>query len=338
MIETQLTRDLGIEIPVVQGGMMWLGLPGLASAVSNAGGLGILTGLTQPTPDKLREAIAETRRLTKKPFAVNLTFLPSINPPDYAGYTRAIIEEGIKIVETAGSAAAAPYIKELRKNGIYVIHKCTTIRHAKAAVEKMGVNAVSIDGFECAGHPGEEDIPGIVLLARAAQELKVPYIASGGFANGQQLAAALALGAEGINCGTRFQCTVESPMHQNIKDTMVKSTEKDTALIFRTMNNTARVYRNKVAEETIAIEKRPGGAEFKDIQHLVSGQRGKMVYELGDPEYGIWTCGMCVGLINDIPTCEKLLKDLEKEAEDIIEGLQKKVVIRKRGAAGQSKL
>jgi len=302
---------------------MWLGLPQLASAVSNAGGLGILTGLTQPTPEKLREAIRETRQLTKKPFAVNLTFLPSINPPPYMAYAKVIIEEGIKVVETAGSAAAAPCIAEFKEAGIYVIHKCTTVRHAQAAVKRMGVDMISVDGFECAGHPGEDDLGGLVLLARAAEDLKVPYIASGGFANGRQLAAALALGAQGVNCGTRFQCTVESPMHQNIKEAMVKATENDTELIFRTMHNTARVYKNAVAKEVVAIERRPGGAKFSDIQHLVSGARGKKVYENGDIDAGIWTCGMATGLIHDIPTCADLVKNIVQEAETIINGMTK---------------
>jgi len=327
MIETQLTRDLGITVPVIGAAMMHLGLPVLASAVSNAGGLGVLTGLTQPTPEALRKAIREMRTLTDKPFAVNLTFLPTISPPPYLEYAQVIIDEGVKVVETAGSAAAAPSIAAFKKAGIYVMHKCTTIRHAKAAVSKMKVDCVSIDGFECAGHPGEEDIPGIVLLARAAQELKVPYVASGGFANGRQLAAALALGAQGINCGTRFQCTKESPMHQNIKEEMVKATENDTALIFRTLNNTARVYRNSVAKEVVAMEQRPGGCEFKDIQHLVSGARGRTVYEKGDVNAGIWTCGMSVGLIHNIPTCEELVREIEKEAEEIISNLQKSVKI-----------
>lgn len=322
MLHTQLTKDLGIQHPLVQGGMMWLGLPVLAAAVSNAGGLGILTGLTQPTPQKLREAIREMRTLTNKPFAVNLTFLPSISPPPYLEYAQVIIDEGVKIVETAGSAAAAPAIKMFRDAGIYVIHKCTSIKHAQAAVKKMGVNALSIDSVECAGHPGEEDIPAMVLLARAAQELKVPYIASGGIANGRQLAAALALGAQGVNCGTRFMCTVESPMHEAIKSKMVSMTEQDTALIFRTMHNTARVAKNAVAEEVIRIERRPGGAEFKDIQHLVSGARGKQVYEKGDPDAGIWTCGMCVGLIKTVPTCADLVREMVQEAEDVIASLQ----------------
>lgn len=326
MIQTPFSKELGLRVPVVQGGMMWVGLPELASAVSNAGGLGILTGLTQPTPEKLREAIKETRRLTNKPFAVNLTFLPSINPPPYAEYTKVIIEEGIKIVETAGSQMAAPHIKEFRKAGIYVIHKCTTIRHAKAAVEKMGVNALSLDGFEAAGHPGEEDIAGMVLLARGIQDLKVPFIASGGFANGRQLAAALALGAQGVNMGTRFMCTKEAPIHQNIKDTMVKATEQQTNLIFRSMSNTARVYKNKVSDEVVAIERRPGGAEFKDVQHLVSGARGRKVYELGDPDYGIWTCGISVGLCNDNPSCKELLETIERDAEEVIGGISSLVV------------
>ncbi|KAF5382420.1 hypothetical protein D9615_002979 [Tricholomella constricta] len=316
MIVTPLTKLLGIRVPVVQGGMQWVGVPQLVAAVSEAGGLGVLTALTQPSPEALRTAIRETRKLTSKPFGVNITLLPSINPPDYEGYARAAVEEGIRIFETAGNNPG-PLIKYFKSQGCVVLHKCTTIRHAKSA-ERLGVDVLSIDGFECAGHPGEEDIGGLVLLARAVKELKVPFIASGGIADGRGFAAALALGAAGVNMGTRFMATVESPIHQNIKDKIVASTETDTVHIFRTLRNTARVFKNKISMEVVALERRPGGAKFEDLRELVSGARGRQVYELGDPEYGIWSAGIAVGLINDIPTCKELITTLERDVEEII--------------------
>ncbi|KAG9128380.1 hypothetical protein FRC07_014793 [Ceratobasidium sp. 392] len=348
MIVTKLTELLGIRVPVVQGGMQWVGLPVLAAAVSNAGGLGILTALSQPDPNALRIAIRETRKLTDKPFGVNLTLLPSINPPDYEGYARAAVEEGVRIFETAGNNPG-PLIKFFKSQGCIVIHKCTTIRHAKSA-EKLGVDVLSIDGFECAGHPGEEDIGGLVLipdeihfrawmfiwyeqLARAAQELKIPYIASGGFGDGRGLVAALSLGAEGINMGTRFMCTTEAPIHQNIKDKIIASSEADTVHIFRTLRNTARVYKNAVSSEVVRLERRPGGAQFSELRDLVSGVRGKKVYEIGDPDVGIWTAGIVVGLIKDCPSCAELLERIEREAEALIGGMSRSVVVR-----GQAKL
>jgi len=323
VLTTILTEKLGIKIPVVQGGMQWVGLPPLVAAVSNAGGLGVLTALTQPSPEHLRSAIRETRKLilNNAPFGVNITVLPTITPPDYAGYARVAVEEGVKIFETAGNNPG-PLVKYFKDNGCIVLHKCVTVRHAKSAA-KMGVDFVSIDGFECAGHPGEEDIPGIVLLARAAEELGVPYIASGGFGNGRGLASALALGAQGINMGTRFMATVEAPIHQNIKDVMVKSTEQDTIHIFRTLGNTARMFRNKVSVEVVRLEGRPGGAVFADLRELVAGARGKKVYETGDIDAGVWSAGIAVGLIHDIPTCQVLLTRMEREAEEVIEGLAK---------------
>ncbi|KAJ7780615.1 hypothetical protein DFH07DRAFT_792919 [Mycena maculata] len=304
--------------------MQWVGVPRLAAAVSNAGGLGILTALTQPSPAALRTAIKETRAMTSKPFGVNITLLPSINPPDYAGYARAAVDEGVTVFETAGHSPGE-LIKFFKANGCIVIHKCTQIKHAKSAA-KLGVDVLSIDGFECAGHPGEEDIGGLVLLARAAKELNIPYIASGGIADARGIAASLALGAAGVNMGTRFMCTVESPLHQNIKEKIVASTEQDTVHIFRTMRNTARVFKNKVSMEVVAIERRPGGAKFEDIRELVSGQRGRLVYENGDPDYGIWSAGICMGLIDDIPTCEDLLRTLERGTEEIIGNLNSVVV------------
>ncbi|KAJ7044078.1 hypothetical protein C8F04DRAFT_1071528 [Mycena alexandri] len=322
-IVTPLTKLLNIRVPVVQGGMQWVGVPKLVAAVSNAGGLGIITALTQPNPSALRTAIKETRAMTSKPFGVNITLLPSINPPDYAGYARAAVEEGVTIFETAGNSPG-DLIKYFKSNGCIVIHKCTTIRHAKSAV-KLGVDVLSIDGFECAGHPGEEDIGGLVLLARAAKELKIPYLASGGIADARGIVASLALGAAGVNMGTRFMCTVESPIHQNIKEKIVASSEQDTVHIFRTLHNTARVFKNKVSMEVVAIERR-GGAKFEDVRDLVSGQRGRMVYETGDPDYGIWSAGIAQGLITDIPTCEDLLRTLEKGVEEVISDLSAVVV------------
>ncbi|EGO23592.1 hypothetical protein SERLADRAFT_469665 [Serpula lacrymans var. lacrymans S7.9] len=325
MISTPLTEICGVRVPVVQGGMQWVGKPELVAAVSNAGGLGIITALTQPNPDALRVAIRETRKSTDKPFGVNITLLPSINPPDYEGYARAAVEEGVKIFETAGNSPGK-LIKYFKSEGCIVIHKCTTIRHAKSA-ERLGVDILSIDGFECAGHPGEDDIGGVVLLARAAQELKIPYIASGGFADGRGLVSALALGAAGVNMGTRFMCTVESPIHQNIKEKIVASTEQDTVHIFRTLRNTARVFKNSVSEQVVALERRPGGAKFEDLRELVSGARGRVVYENGDPEYGIWSAGISVGLIRDIPSCQELVARIEKEAEEVIAGMSRSVKV-----------
>ncbi|TDL20295.1 inosine monophosphate dehydrogenase [Rickenella mellea] len=321
MIETPLTKILNIRVPIVQGGMHWVSYPSFVAAVSNAGALGILTALTQPTPDALRIAIRETRKLTDKPFGVNITILPSIDTPDYAGYAKAAVEEGVRIFETAGNNPG-PLITYFKSNDCIIIHKCTSIRHAQSAAWH-GVDILSIDGFECAGHPGEDDIGGLVLLARAAQELKKPYIASGGIADGRGLAAALALGAAVMHTGTRFLCTVESPAHQNIKDKIVSSTEQDTVHIFRTLHNSSRVFKNSVSQEVVDIERRPGGAKFSDIQHLVDGQKGKKVYETGDPEAGVWSAGSCVGLIKDVPSCKELVERLEREAEDIIEGLEK---------------
>ncbi|KAJ3017492.1 hypothetical protein HKX48_003520 [Thoreauomyces humboldtii] len=324
-IATKLTKLLGIVHPIVQGGMQWVGTAEMASAVSNAGGLGILTALTQPTPAALRKEIARCRTLTNKPFGVNITFLPAINPPPYEQYVTAIIEEGIKVVETAGNNPGA-HVKRFKDANIVVIHKCTSIRHALAA-QRIGVDFVSIDGFECAGHPGEDDIGGLILLAKAAKTLSIPFLASGGFGDGRGLAAALALGAEGVNMGTRFMCTVEAPIHNSVKEAIVKGTEKDTALMFRTMHNTARVFKNAISTQVVAIEKQPGGATFADIQPLVSGQRGREVFVNGDTDYGVWTAGQVVGLIDDIPTCKDLCERMSADAEKIIvERLGKMVV------------
>ncbi|MGW5316818.1 NAD(P)H-dependent flavin oxidoreductase [Nocardia thailandica] len=316
MLRTRFTETFGIEHPIVQGGMMWVGRAELAAAVSNAGGLGILTGLTQPTPDALREEIARTRDLTDKPFGVNLTILPSITPPPYAEYRQAIIDGGVKIVEIAGGNPAThlPYLKDA---GIKVVHKCTSVKHALKA-QQVGVDAVSIDGFECAGHPGENDTPGLVLIPAAARELEIPMIASGGIADAQGLVAALALGADGVNMGTRFLCTAESPIAQRVKEQIVANSELDTKLIFRTMNNTARVADNAVSRQVVEIER--NGGSFEDVRELVAGARGRLVYENGDVDAGIWSVGQCQGIIHDIPTCAELIGRMVREAEDLING------------------
>ncbi|KAI9320242.1 2-nitropropane dioxygenase [Dichotomocladium elegans] len=315
VLKTKLTELLGIQYPIVQGGMQYVGTAEMASAVSNAGALGMLTALTQPTPDALRVEIRRCRQMTDKPFGVNLTFLPAISPPPYEEYAKAIIEEGIKVVETAGNNPGK-YIKMFKDAGIVVLHKCTAIRHALSA-EKLGVDVISMDGFECAGHPGEDDIGGLVLLAKSAKALRIPYIASGGMANGRSLAAALALGAEGINMGTRFMCTQEAPIHHNIKEAMVKADERSTTLVFRPFRNTSRIFRNSVAVEVNKRERNPKVA-FEDVRELVAGARGRQVYTTGDPEYGVWTAGQVLGLIDDIPTCKDLVARIAADAEKII--------------------
>ena len=316
MLKTRFTELVGVEHPIVQGGMQWVGRAQLVSAVANAGALGFITALTQPTPEDLTKEIARCREMTDKPFGVNLTILPALKPPPYAEYRQAIIESGVRIVETAGSNPQE-HIAAFKAHGIKVIHKCTSVRHAVKA-EKLGADAISIDGFECAGHPGEDDVPGLILIPAAADKVKIPMIASGGFGDARGLVAALALGAEGINMGTRFMCTVESPIHQRVKEQIVANDERATDLIFRTLHNTARVARNAVSQEVVAIE-RKGGATIDDIRHLVAGQRGKVVYETGDPDFGIWSAGMVQGLIHDIPTCAQLVSRIVAEAEAIID-------------------
>ncbi|ALJ21855.1 NAD(P)H-dependent flavin oxidoreductase [Microbacterium sp. No. 7] len=314
MITTRFTTEFGIEHPIVQGGMQWVGRAELAAAVSEAGGLGIITALTQPTPEALTEEIRRARDLTDKPFGVNLTILPTITPPPYDEYRHAIVEAGVRIVETAGSNPA-PHMDFFNANGVKVIHKCTSVRHAVKAQE-VGVHAISIDGFECAGHPGEDDVPGLVLIPAAAKVIDIPMIASGGFADGSGLAAALALGADGINMGTRFLCTAESPIHQNVKEAIVAATERDTNLIFRTLRNTARVSKNAVSDEVVQIL--ADGGAFEDVRELVAGARGRKVYENGDLDAGIWTVGMAQGLIHDIPTAAELVPRIVAEAEAAI--------------------
>lgn len=315
MLQTRFTEMFGVRHPIVQGGMQWVGRAPLVAAVANAGALGFITALTQPTPEDLEKEIARCRALTDQPFGVNLTILPALKPPPYAEYRQAVIESGVKIVETAGYNPQE-HIAELKKHGIKVIHKCTAVRHAVKA-EKIGADAISIDGFECAGHPGEDDIPGLILIPAAADKVSIPMIASGGFGDGRGLAAALALGAEGINMGTRFLATAEAPIHQKIKQQIVANDERSTDLIFRTLHNTARVARNAVSQEVLAVEKK-GGATIDDVRHLVAGARGRKVYEEGDPDFGIWSAGMVQGLIHDIPTCAELIARIVAEAEAII--------------------
>ena len=314
MIKTRFTEEFGIEKPIVQGGMMWVGTAELVSAVSNAGALGLITALTQPTPEALRKEIARTREMTDKPFGVNLTILPSINPPPYAEYRHAIIESGITIVETAGYKPQE-HVDHFKANGVKIIHKCTAVRHALAA-ERMGVDAVSIDGFECAGHPGEDDIPGLILIPAAADKVKIPMLASGGFGDGRGLVAALALGAEGINMGTRFCATQEAPIHENFKQAIVANDERATDLLFRSYRNTARVARNAVSQEAVAIERQ--GEPFESIAHLVKGARGKEGLDSGNTDHGIWTAGMVQGLIHDVPTVRDLVDRIMNDAESLI--------------------
>ncbi|MCH2357455.1 MAG: nitronate monooxygenase family protein [Pseudomonadales bacterium] len=315
-MRTRITEMLGIEHPIVQGGMQWVGLAELASAVSNAGGLGILTGLTQPTPEALQKEIARCREMTDKPFAVNLTILPTIKPVPYEAYAQAIVDSGIKIVETAGRNPE-PFLPPFKAAGITVIHKCTSIRHCLKA-ERIGCDMVSVDGFECAGHPGEDDVTNMILLPLAAKRLKIPFLASGGLGDGRGLAAALAMGADGINMGTRFMATIEAPIHDKVKQKMVEASELDTALIYRTLNNTARVFKNSIAEKVLEIEAQEGPTRFEDIQPLVQGTKGRELFDDGDLDKGIWSAGMIVGLIDDIPSCEELITRIVAEAEEII--------------------
>lgn len=294
--------------------MQWVGRAELAAAVSNAGGLGILTALTQQTPEALREEIARTRTMTDRPFGVNLTILPAVKPPPYAEYVQAILDSGIRIVETAGNSPR-DFIDQFKAQGVKIVHKCTTVRHALSA-ERNGVDAVSIDGFECAGHPGEDDVPGLVLLPIAARALRIPIIASGGIADGRGMAAALTLGAEGVNMGTRFCVTQEAPIHYNIKQALVAASERDTKLMFRTMKNTARVFRNAISEEVVATENRPGGCQFEDIRPLVAGVRGRAALEAGEVNGGVISAGQCIGLIDDVPTCAELIERMVRECRE----------------------
>jgi NAD(P)H-dependent flavin oxidoreductase YrpB (nitropropane dioxygenase family) len=316
MMKTRVSERLGIRYPIIQGGMQWVGRAELASAVSNAGGLGILTALTQPTPEALSAEIERCRKLTDRPFGVNLTILPSVKPPPYEAYLDAALAAGVRIIETAGNNPVN-FIAKIKAAGGLVIHKCTALRHALSA-ERNGVDMVSIDGFECAGHAGEDDVPGLVLIPLAARALKIPVIASGGIADGRGMAAALALGAEGVNMGTRFCATVEAPIHDNIKRALVKASERDTNLIFRTLRNTGRVLKNAVSDEVVATERRPGGCRFEDVRPLVVGARGRGALESGEVDSGLIWAGLTVGLIDDVPTCAQLIERMVGECRSRI--------------------
>ncbi len=317
MLKTRITDLFGIEHPVIQGGMQWVGYAELVSAVSNAGALGILTALTQPTPEYLAKEIDRTREMTDKPFGVNLTVLPTINPPPYEEYAQAIVGSGIKIVETAGRSPE-PFMELFKEYDVKVIHKCTSVRHALKA-QSVGVSAITIDGFECAGHPGEDDIPSLVLLPQAAEALDVPVAGCGGFSDAKSMVAALALGGEAIVMGTRFMATQEAGIHQNVKEKMTEADELSTNLMFRTMHNTARVFKNSISDQVVEIES-TGSATFEDVKDLVAGQRGRVVFEEGDLEHGIWSAGISVARVKDVPTCKEMVERLVSEAEEIIDG------------------
>ena len=316
-MQTKITEMLNIEHPIIQGGMHYVGFAELAAAVSNAGGLGTITGLTQNTPEKLANEISRCNDMTDKPFAVNLTFLPTVTAPDYPAYVKAIIKGGVKVVETAGRnpIQVLPYLKDA---GIKVIHKCTSVRHALKA-QDIGCDAVSVDGFECGGHPGEDDIPNMILLPRAADELDIPFVSSGGQADARSLVASIAMGADGMNMGTRFMCTTEAPIHQRVKDAIVAASELDTRLIMRPLRNTERVLNNKAVERVLAIEKERGSdIKFEDILEDVAGVYPKVMLD-GDMDIGAWSCGMVAGLIHDIPSCKELIDRIMAEAEEIIQ-------------------
>ena len=315
-MKTRITELFGIEHPIIQGGMHYVGFAELASAVSNAGGLGIITGLTQKTPKDLAAEIARCHEMTDKPFGVNLTFLPAFTAPDYPGYIDAVIDGGIKIVETAGRNPQ-PYMEQLKKADIKVIHKCTSVRHSLKA-EAIGCDAVSVDGFECGGHPGEDDMPNMILLPRAAEELKIPFVASGGMADARSLVAALAMGADGMNMGTRFMATKEAPCHENVKQAIINASELDTRLVMRPIRNTERVLNNSAVERLLEKEKDLGSKiKIEDIMDEVAGVYPKVMLD-GEMESGAWSCGMVAGLINDIPSCKELIEGIMVETESLI--------------------
>ncbi|MBL6853423.1 MAG: nitronate monooxygenase [Alphaproteobacteria bacterium] len=323
MLKTRFTEMFGVEVPITCGGMTRVGKAELIAAVANAGALGFLTALTPGSPELLRKEIKKTQELTNKPFGINLTILPTINPVPYDEYRQVICESGCKVVETAGNNPQ-PHLPAFKAAGVKVIHKCVTARHAVKA-ETIGVDCVSIDGFECAGHPGEEDIGGLVLFPVTTAKLKIPVIASGGIADARGLVAALALGCEGANMGTRFMATKEAPIHQKVKEALVANDERATDMIFRTMHNSSRVARNAISQKVVEIE-RKGGAKFEDVRELVAGTRGGVVYDTGDTDYGIWSAGQTQGLIHDIPTCKDLIERIVSEARDIIRNRLEKVV------------
>ena len=315
-MKTRITELFNIQHPIIQGGMHYVGFAELASAVSNAGGLGIITGLTQKTPNDLAKEITRCHEMTDKPFGVNLTFLPTVAAPDYPGYIDAIIDGGIKIVETAGRNPQ-PYMEQLKKADIKVIHKCTSVRHSLKA-EAIGCDAVSVDGFECGGHPGEDDMPNMILLPRAAEELKIPFVASGGMADARSLVASLAMGADGMNMGTRFMATKEAPCHERVKEAIINATELDTRLVMRPLRNTERVLNNSAVEKLLEKEKELGSnIKFEDIMDEVAGVYPKVMLD-GEMEAGAWSCGMVVGLINDIPSCKELIDGIMSEADRLI--------------------
>lgn len=323
-MKTRITEMFNIEHPIIQGGMHYVGFAELAAAVSNAGGLGTITGLTQKTPKELANEISKCNDMTEKPFAVNLTFLPTVTAPDYPAYVKAIIGGGVKIVETAGRnpVQVLPHLKDA---GIKVIHKCTSVRHALKA-QDIGCDAVSVDGFECGGHPGEDDIPNMILLPRAADELEIPFVSSGGQADGRSLVASIAMGADGMNMGTRFMCTAEAPIHQRVKDAIVAASELDTRLIMRPLKNTERVLNNQAVERVLAVEKEKGSKiKFEDILEDVAGVYPKIMID-GKMEIGAWSCGMVAGLVHDIPTCKELVDRIMVEAEQIIQSRLKKML------------
>ena len=315
-MKTRITELFGIQHPIIQGGMHYVGFAELAAAVSNAGGLGLITGLTQKTPELLAREIARCRAMTDKPFGVNLTFLPTVSSPDYPGYIRAIIEGGVKAVETAGNNPQQ-WLPLLKEHGIKVIHKCTSVRHALKA-EAIGCDAVSVDGFECGGHPGEDDVPNFILLPRAAEELKIPFVASGGMADGRSLVAAMALGADGMNMGTRFMATKEAPIHEKVKQAIVAASELDTRLVMRPLRNTERVLHNAAVDKVLEKERTLGAAlKFEDVIAEVTGVYPKIMIE-GAMDAGVWSCGMVAGLIHDVPTVRELIERIMREADSII--------------------
>ena len=323
-MKTKITELFDIEHPIIQGGMHYVGFAELAAAVSNAGGLGIITGLTQGTPEKLANEIAKCKDMTDKPFGVNLTFLPSLTPPDYPGLIKVIIEGGVKIVETAGRSPAE-YMPDLKDAGIKVIHKCTSVRHSLKA-QSVGCDAISVDGFECGGHPGEDDIPNFILLPRAADELEIPFVASGGMADARSLVAAMALGAEGMNMGTRFIATEDAPVHENVKKAIVNASELDTRLIMRSLTNTERVLTNPAVDRLMEKEKALGEKlTFSDIVDEVAGVYPTIMMD-GDMDAGAWSCGMVAGLVYDIPSVKELIDRIMSEAEEIIQSKLKKAV------------
>jgi nitronate monooxygenase len=317
-MKTRITELFGVQHPIIQGGMHFVGFAEMAAAVSNAGGLGLITGLTQRTPEDLAKEIARCKEMTDKPFGVNLTFLPSVTPPDYPGYVQAILDGGIKIVETAGNNPQK-WLPPLHEAGVKVIHKCTSVRHALKA-ESIGCDAVSVDGFECGGHPGEDDVPNMILLPRAAEELKIPFVASGGMADARSLVAALAMGADGMNMGTRFIATKEAPVHENVKLAIVAASELDTRLVMRPLRNTERVMVNAGVERLLEKEKALGAnIKFEDIFDEVAGVYPKIMIE-GQMDVGAWSCGMVAGLVHDIPTCKELIDRIMAEADALIRG------------------